>query len=76
MTDDTTPGDLETHCFGTDERDRKLLDVKATRETEAGSVRIEHRTVRTNQLGSEVAVVLHGWDEGGPRLEVTGGKLL
>jgi hypothetical protein len=73
MPDDTTPGSLSTQTIEVDDTHDRLVEVKATRETETGGVRIESRLARTHGPG-EFGVVLLGWTESGPTLNLTGGE--
>jgi len=74
--DDTTPGHLSTRAeiVPAPHGLAKYVHVEATRETDAGGVRIEHRTARATHVGAEVGVVLLGWGESGPTINLTGAE--
>jgi hypothetical protein len=72
MTDDTTIGHIATDAQIVD--DEKFIHVEATRKTDSGGIRIEHRTAEATHIGAEVGVVLLGWDESGAMLNLTGAE--
>lgn len=72
MTDDLTPGHISTDAEIVD--DEKYIHIEATRETDSGGIRIEHRTAEASHIGAEVGVVLLGWDVDGPTINLTGAE--